>query len=199
MTGSNLPLLGQAFGRALEQILPHLSREQGFIADFLHISSIDTSITFADYMMLETFFRRGASSYLASQQGKFLSIRGAMEGVFGWLEVELRDWVDGVLQRDPMCVLSFPLSSRRAMTDLAPRLNRQVVGILAVLNRFIEQGERQHNEFVARALQKQYQKSLSTLERSCVSASSLSVGGTDSTDPVSVCRRSKFAASNRLS
>ncbi|GAA5834785.1 hypothetical protein JCM3766R1_003238 [Sporobolomyces carnicolor] len=135
----------EAFGRALEQILPHLSREQGFIADFLHISSIDTSITFADYMMLETFFRRGASSYLASQQGKFLSIRGAMEGVFGWLEVELRDWVDGVLQRDPM----------------------QVVGILAVLNRFIEQGERQHNEFVARALQKQYQKSLSTLERSC--------------------------------
>ncbi|GAA6011560.1 hypothetical protein JCM11491_004688 [Sporobolomyces phaffii] len=135
----------EAFHRALEQILPHLSREQGFIADFLHITSIDTSITFADYMMLETFFKRGASTYLASQQGKFKDIRGAMEGVFGWLESELRDWVDGVLQRDPM----------------------QVVGILAVLNRFIEQGQRQHNDFVARALQKQYQKSLSNLERSC--------------------------------
>ncbi|GAA5904040.1 uncharacterized protein JCM6883_002064 [Sporobolomyces salmoneus] len=135
----------EAFSRALEQILPHLSREQGFIADFLHISTIDTSITFADYMMLETFFRRGASTYLASQQGKFKDIRAAMEGVFGWLETEVRDWVDGVLQRDPM----------------------QVVGILAVLNRFIEQGERQHNEFVSRVLQKQYQKSLLTLERSC--------------------------------
>ncbi|GAA5947406.1 hypothetical protein JCM3765_001664 [Sporobolomyces pararoseus] len=135
----------EAFGRALEQLLPHLSREQGFIADFLHISSVDTSITFADYMMLETFFRRGASTYLASQRGKFKDMRGAMEGVFGWLEPELKDWVDGVLQRDPM----------------------QVVGILATLNRFIEQGERQHNEFVTRVLQKQYQRSLSTLERSC--------------------------------
>ncbi|GAA5845649.1 hypothetical protein JCM5353_001250 [Sporobolomyces roseus] len=135
----------EAFARALDQILPHLSREQGFIADFLHISSIDTAITFADYMMLETFFRRGASTYLASQQGKFKDIRGAMEGVFGWLEMEIKDWVDGVLQRDPM----------------------QVVGILATLNRFIEQGERQHNEFLSRTLQKQYQKSLATLERSC--------------------------------
>ncbi|GAA5882579.1 hypothetical protein JCM16303_002054 [Sporobolomyces ruberrimus] len=135
----------EAFFRALEQILPHLSREQGFIADFLHISSIDTAITFADYMMLETFFKRGASTYLASQQGKFKDIRGAMEGVFGWLEAEIKDWVDGVLQRDPM----------------------QVVGILATLNRFIEQGERQQNNFVSRTLQKQYQKSLSTLERSC--------------------------------
>lgn len=55
-------------------------------------------------MMLETFFRRGASTYLASQQGKFIDIRRAMEGVFDWLEMEIKDWIDGVLQRDPMCV-----------------------------------------------------------------------------------------------
>jgi hypothetical protein len=121
-------------------------------------------------MMLETFFKRGASTYLASQQGKFKDMRGAMEGVFGWLEIELKDWVDGVLQRDPMFVFTFSslLSDPCLTFDTLTRF-RQVVGILAVLNRFIEQGERQHNEFIARVLQKQYQRSLSTLERSCVS------------------------------
>ncbi|GAA6059402.1 hypothetical protein JCM10212_003634 [Sporobolomyces blumeae] len=135
----------EAFSRALEQILPHLSREQGFIADFLHITTIETSITFADYMMLETFFRRGASTYLASQQGLLKDMRQAMEGVFGWLESEIKEWVDAVLLKDPM----------------------QVVGILATLNRFIDQAQREHHEFVERTLQKQYQRSLATLERSC--------------------------------
>jgi hypothetical protein len=104
----------QAFGRALQQITPHLTREQGFISDFLHITTLDASITFADYMTLETFFRRGASSYMAvqAQQGKLRDIRSAMEVVFGWLEGEIRDWIEGVLQRDSMCVLLLvPFSS----------------------------------------------------------------------------------------
>jgi hypothetical protein len=94
----------QAFARALQQITPHLSREQNFISDFLHINAFDASITFADYMMLETFFRRGASSYLAEQakQGKLKDVRAAMELVFGFFEGELRDWIEGVLQKDSM-------------------------------------------------------------------------------------------------
>ncbi|BGP14101.1 hypothetical protein JCM10213_002398 [Rhodosporidiobolus nylandii] len=137
----------EAFGRALQQITPHLTREQGFIADFLHITSLDASITFADYMMLETFFRRGASSFMAQQAGagKLKDIRSAMELVFGWLEGELRDWIEGVLQRDSM----------------------QIVGILAALDRFILHGEEDRNEFLMRTLQKQYQRSLGALERSC--------------------------------
>jgi hypothetical protein len=62
-------------------------------------------------MTLETFFRRGASSYMAvqAQQGKLRDIRSAMEVVFGWLEGEIRDWIEGVLQRDSMCVISSSL------------------------------------------------------------------------------------------
>ncbi|BGP23018.1 exocyst complex, component Exoc1 [Rhodotorula toruloides] len=137
----------EAFTRALQQITPHLGREQNFISDFLHINAIDASITFADYMMLETFFRRGASNYLAEQakQGKLKDVRAAMELVFGFFEGELRDWIEGVLQKDSM----------------------QIVGILAVLDRFVLRGEEDHNEFLSRTLQKQYQRSLAALERSC--------------------------------
>ncbi|GAA6058447.1 hypothetical protein JCM3770_005082 [Rhodotorula araucariae] len=137
----------EAFARALQQITPHLAREQGFISDFLHINSLDASITFADYMTLETFFRRGAASYLAqqAQQGQLRDVRSAMELVFGFLEGEVRDWIDGVLQRDSM----------------------QIVGILAVLDRFVLRGEEDRNEFLMRLLQKQYQRSLAALERSC--------------------------------
>ncbi|GAA5999358.1 uncharacterized protein JCM10292_001230 [Rhodotorula paludigena] len=137
----------EAFSRGLQQITPHLSREQGFISDFLHINSLESSITFADYMMLETFFRRGASTFLAqqAQQGNLKDVRNAMEQVFGFLEGELRDWIDGVLQRDSM----------------------QIVGILATLDRFVLRGEEERNEFLMRTLQKQYQRSLGALERSC--------------------------------
>ncbi|BGP46275.1 hypothetical protein JCM10450v2_002117 [Rhodotorula kratochvilovae] len=137
----------EAFSRALQQITPHLAREQGFISDFLHVNALDASITFADYMTLETFFRRGAASYLAqqAQQGQLRDVRSAMELVFGFLEGELRDWIDGVLQRDSM----------------------QIVGILAVLDRFVLRGEEDRNEFLMRTLQKQYQRSLVALERSC--------------------------------
>lgn len=83
-------------------------REQGFISDFLNITSVDASITFADYMMLETFFRRGASAHLArqAQQGKLRDIKTAMELVFGFLEGELKGWIDDVLLKDPMWVAS---------------------------------------------------------------------------------------------
>lgn len=46
--------------------------------------------------------------------------------------------------------------------------HRQIVGILAALDRFVLRNEEDHNEFFKRVLQKQYQRSLLTLERSCV-------------------------------
>ncbi|GAA5835794.1 hypothetical protein JCM9279_004648 [Rhodotorula babjevae] len=137
----------EAFAQALQQVTPHLAREQGFISDFLHINPLDASITFADYMSLETFFRRGATSYLAqqAQKGQLRDIRSAMEVVFGFLEGEMRDWIDAVLQKD----------------------SAQIVGILAVLDRFVLRTDEGNNEFFKRVLQKQYQRSLLALERSC--------------------------------
>lgn len=43
-------------------------------------------------------------SYLASQQGKLKDIRGAMDLVFGFLDAELKDWVDAIVRNDTMCI-----------------------------------------------------------------------------------------------
>ncbi|GAA5862901.1 hypothetical protein JCM3774_006681 [Rhodotorula dairenensis] len=136
----------EVFSRAVKEIAPHVVREQGFIADFLNITSIDTSITFADYMMLETFFRRGASTHLAqqAQQGKLRDIKTALELVFGFLEGELKSWIDDVLLKDPM----------------------QVVGVLSVLDAYASRSGPDRNDFVARTLQKQYQRLVMLFERS---------------------------------
>lgn len=173
------PSRPQAFAQALNQVTPHLAREQGFISDFLHINPLDASITFADYMSLETFFRRGATSYLAqqAQKGQLRDIRSAMEVVFGFLEGEMRDWIDAVLQKDSACVggppspppsFASPLELTRSST------HSQIVGILAVLDRFVLRTDEGNNEFFKRVLQKQYQRSLLALERSCVRPPSLS-------------------------
>lgn len=94
----------QAFGRALSELVPHILREQGFVSDFLHINSVDQSITFADYMVLEAFFRRGATTYLMSQQSKLKDVKSAMDVIFNFFEAELREWIDQVLAKDSMWV-----------------------------------------------------------------------------------------------
>ncbi|SDA04161.1 BZ3500_MvSof-1268-A1-R1_C044g00125 [Microbotryum saponariae] len=133
----------EAFGRALEQIVPHVQREQGFLADFLHVNSLEASITFADYMMLETFFRRAATQHLNANFGKMKDIKGSMELVCKFLENELKEWIEGVLRMDPM----------------------QIVGIIATLDRFILQCEAERIEFLLRLFQRQHSKSISSLER----------------------------------
>ncbi|KAI5474704.1 Exocyst complex, component Exoc1 [Pseudohyphozyma bogoriensis] len=135
----------EAFDRALTQLTPAIIREQGFISDFLSINELDASITFADYMQLETFFRRGATTYLVQQQGKLKDIKSAMEAVFGFLEVELRDWINALLRSDGM----------------------QIIGVLAALDKAMLEAAKERNDFLNRLLQKQYQKSLAVLESSC--------------------------------
>lgn len=110
---------GEAFKQALLQVTPRITREQGFISDFLAINPLDASITFADYMQLETYFRRGATTYLASQQGKLKDIKSAMDLVFGFLEAEVRDWAETIVRTDNMCApLSLAVGECAPLTPL---------------------------------------------------------------------------------
>lgn len=157
----------QALDRALNQIIPAVLREQGFISDFLHINPLDLSITFAEYMSLEMYFRRGAMSYLASQQSKLRDIRSAMDNVFAFLETELKNWIEGLVMKDVMYVL-LRLGSRISPASLIFVNRRQIVGVLVAFDRGLLNVETERNEFLLRTLTKQYQKSLATLERACV-------------------------------
>lgn len=74
--------------------------EETFIADFLHIS--DSSLTFADYMNMDSYFKRQAVRGLELSDATLKLVRGAMELIFGFLPQEIKSWVEGVSKRDSL-------------------------------------------------------------------------------------------------
>lgn len=90
----------------MQQIGPHIYREQIFIADLLHIAGLDRTITFADLMDLETYFTRSAANNLAANVGRFKDLRSSMDLIFGFLNQELQDTTDFILQKDSMLVIA---------------------------------------------------------------------------------------------
>lgn len=97
-------LLLQALLQLLDLVAPQISREQVFLADFLQIS--DATLTFADYMGMENYLRRKASAAVGELKPSTVKlIRGAMDLIFGFLGDELKNWVDGALDRDQQSVV----------------------------------------------------------------------------------------------
>lgn len=89
----------KALLQLLDLVIPQISREQDFLADFLQIS--DASLTFADYIGLEPYFKRKAAATAGDLRPATVKlIRGAMDLIFGFLADELKNWIDGALQRD---------------------------------------------------------------------------------------------------
>jgi hypothetical protein len=125
----------EVFFHILSSVTPQIYREQEFIADFLQIH--EQTITFADYMELEAYFRRQASRFASAGGGLVGKLaRGAMDLIFGFLVGELRIWIDTALAKDQL----------------------QIVGIMVNLERFIADAGERGNSYVSRLLQKQYQR-----------------------------------------
>ncbi|KAF8330358.1 exocyst complex component Sec3-domain-containing protein [Cantharellus anzutake] len=126
--------VSEAFGRVLGQIIPHIYREQNFIADFLQIN--DSSITFADYMGLESYFRRQAARAWGLNPATARLAQGALDLIFGFVPDALKQWTDGALAKD----------------------NIQIIGIMSNLERFAVDAEERGNAFLQKLLQKQSQR-----------------------------------------
>ena len=91
----------QAFESALQQISTLVINEEAFIGDFLHTS--DTAITFADYMDMEFYFKRQAANQAAAMSPATLKLRrSAMDLIFGFLDGELKNWMEAALQKESM-------------------------------------------------------------------------------------------------
>ncbi|CAA7268018.1 unnamed protein product [Cyclocybe aegerita] len=124
----------EVFGLFMEQIANLIYHEDEFIADFLQIN--DGGLTYADYMDLDNYFRRQAARSASLSQTTLKLIRGALDLIFGFLPAELKAWLDAALTKD----------------------NLEIVGILAFLERFLQEAEEKGNPFVLNLLEKQHSR-----------------------------------------
>lgn len=133
----------EAFSRILVTITPLIAREQGFVADLLHINH--NNITFADYMNMEVYFRRRAADVFGSTpaSGSLRDMKSALDLIFSFLSPELQSFVDQVFSGDRI----------------------QLVGVLAALDRSLSLAQEINNEFLIRNLGKLQMKSASQLDK----------------------------------
>ncbi|KAJ7596864.1 exocyst complex component Sec3-domain-containing protein [Mycena floridula] len=125
-------IAADVFGLVLEQIATLVYREDDFITSFLQVN--DTTLTFADYMGLDNYFRRQATRSVATSQSTSKLVRGAMDLIFGFLPQEVKAWVDMVLARD----------------------NNQIFGVIVCLERFLADADERGSDFFFSVLGKQH-------------------------------------------
>ncbi|KAJ8083824.1 hypothetical protein AAF712_000742 [Marasmius tenuissimus] len=116
----------------LDQIAPLISKEDEFLTDFLQIN--DVALTYADYMNLDSYFRRQAARGTGLSSATMKLVRGAMDLIFGFLATEIKLWLDMALSKDSM----------------------QVVGLIATVERFMADHDDRNNEFLVNLLGKQH-------------------------------------------
>ncbi|KAH7334433.1 exocyst complex component Sec3-domain-containing protein [Rhizoctonia solani] len=124
----------EAFDYALSQVIVQIHAEDVFISRFLHTT--DSTLSYADYMNLDNYFKRQASRGLDLSDATLKLVRGAMDLIFGFLPQEIKSWVEGMSKRDPL----------------------QLVGVIAVLQRYILEAQERNDAFVDRLLGKPLQR-----------------------------------------
>ncbi|KAF8745436.1 Exocyst complex component SEC3 N-terminal PIP2 binding PH, partial [Rhizoctonia solani] len=117
-----------------EAMIVQIHAEDAFISRFLHTT--DSTLSYADYMNLDNYFKRQASRGLGLSDTTLKLVRGAMDLIFGFLPQEIKSWVEGVSKRDSL----------------------QLVGIIAVLQRYVAEAQERNDAFVDRLLGKPLQR-----------------------------------------
>ena len=86
----------------LTEIINQIVQEEGFISAFLHLT--DSESTFADHMELDSYFRRQAARHAnkAISPGMAQLVRSMMDLIFGFVDQELKNWVEAAQERNVM-------------------------------------------------------------------------------------------------
>ncbi|WVQ76259.1 hypothetical protein IAR50_005924 [Cryptococcus sp. DSM 104548] len=97
----------ELYNQALTEIINQIVIEEDFINAFLHLT--DTDSTFADYMELDSYFRRQAARHASKgmSQGMMQLVRSMMDLIFGFVEMELKQWVEAAVERGPVAVVGI--------------------------------------------------------------------------------------------
>ncbi|XP_006453994.1 hypothetical protein AGABI2DRAFT_61670 [Agaricus bisporus var. bisporus H97] len=145
MTSDGDLRVSEVFLLVLEQINPLSHQENAFMGDFLQINSLnhDTALTFADYMALDHYFRRQAARSNSLSSATVKLVRGAMDLIFGFLPLEIKGWLEKALEKDPI----------------------EIVGVLAILEKFIADADEKGNLFLFNFLGKQYTRLKGVFDR----------------------------------
>lgn len=81
------------------EIVSQIVTEDSFINAFLHLA--DNETTFADYMDLDTYFRRQAGRHSAAKLGKNPALaqiaRTVMDLMFGFVDGEWKNWIEAAI------------------------------------------------------------------------------------------------------
>lgn len=105
------------YAAGVSEVVKQIVTEDDFIAAFLHLG--DTESTFADYMELDTYFRRQASRH--ASHGLSASLiqlaRTVMELMFGFVDGEMRLWVDASVEGNPPALVGIIATTEQLQAD----------------------------------------------------------------------------------
>jgi hypothetical protein len=83
----------------MTEIVGQIVTEDDFINAFLHLA--DQESTFADYMQLDTYFRRQATRHASRNNPSLAQIaRSVMDLMFGFVDGALQHWCSDTLKID---------------------------------------------------------------------------------------------------
>ena len=136
----------ESLSRVLTQISTQMTGEEVFLQDLLAIHKAPP--TFAEFVDLEDVFKRKARDSLSGVDfGPLSDVKSAFDLIFAFLSPALQGWIDGALVKDNMCVvvsLIFVLT-----------LNRQIVGLIAQLEKSMKNAYKNGQPFLHSMLKKQ--------------------------------------------
>ncbi|BEJ16672.1 hypothetical protein CspHIS471_0600730 [Cutaneotrichosporon sp. HIS471] len=105
------------YAAGVSEVVKQIVTEDDFIAAFLHLG--DTESTFADYMELDTYFRRQASRHASHGLSASLTqlTRTVMELMFGFVDGEMRLWVEASVDGNPPALVGIIATTEQLQAD----------------------------------------------------------------------------------
>ena len=131
---------GATLQRILASLLPRVTEEHAFLADLLQIN--DDTLTFADYMDLEPYFKHRAAVTMAlATESPQQAMDRALQQIFSVMVPELDSFVSHVAQQNIWSVVGMLVE-----TELAQRALQQRPGGAAVSQLLNKNTTRLHTE-----------------------------------------------------
>ncbi|ORY34282.1 exocyst complex component Sec3-domain-containing protein [Naematelia encephala] len=144
----NAQRIAELYQKGLTEIINQVLIEEDFISAFLHLT--DTESTFADHMELDSYFRRQAARHATNQMspGMMQLVRSMMDLVFGFVEMEIRNWVEAATEKNIVAIVGImgvteklAMEAEQENTSLffSQLFDRQLSRQRAVLDAFVNE------------------------------------------------------------